>query len=190
MNLSKTEPKNYNINCSSGYYLSNDNTTCKKCSVNNCEKCNDDNGKNNICISCLKPFNPIYENNIIKFCEHICSITDDNSCLSYDKFNKCSSCEKGYKLKDGKCFTNYSFKVIYNTQKLNETIPLINANYTKDIMEMIINDEKIIPKNNYTFTKIGEQIVYFLIRDIESTEYMFYNITYMTSIIFTNCFNT
>ena len=73
---------------------------------------------------------------------------------------------------------------------MNETIPLINANYTKDIMEMIINDEKIIPKSNYTFTKIGEQIVYFLIRDIESTEYMFYNITYMTSIIFTNCFNT
>ena len=189
-NISKLCPKNNNINCSTGYYLSNDDMTCKKCSLDNCEKCEDNDGNRNICTSCIKSFTPIYENNVIKSCDYTCNITDENSCLSFDIINKnCLSCDIGYKLKDGKCFLNYSFKAVYQTQKLNENIQLINSSYIKDIIEITVNEIKIIPTNNYTFPNPGEHIVYFLIKDNETTEYMFYNIT-MNSIVFTKCFNT
>jgi hypothetical protein len=163
--------------------------TCKKCSLDNCEKCYDDNGNSGICTSCIKSFTPIYENNVIKSCDYICNVTDEKSCLSFDTFNKtCLSCDTGYKLKDGKCFLNYSIKAIYQTQNLNENIQLINYRYIKDIMEIKVNETKIIPTNNYTFPNPGEHIVYILLKEIQTAEYMFYNITNLYSIVFTNCF--
>ena len=78
----------------------------------------------------MKSFTPIYENNVIKSCNYICSVIDENSCLSFDIFNKTRlSCDIGYKLKDGKCILNYLFKAIYQKQNLNENIQLINSRY-------------------------------------------------------------
>jgi len=72
---------------------------------------------------------------------------------------------------------------------LNENIQLINSRYIKDIIEIQINEIKIIPTNNYTFPNPGEHIIYFLLKEIETADYMFYNITNLNSIIFTKCFS-
>lgn len=72
---------------------------------------------------------------------------------------------------------------------MNENIQLINFRYIKDIIEIKINETKIIPTNNYTFSNPGEHIVYFLLKEIETADYMFYNITNLNSIVFTKCFS-
>jgi hypothetical protein len=119
INLNET---NNNINCKSGFYLTNDNN-CKRCSVENCENCY---GNNNIdiCISCYSSFIPIYQNNIIKYCEYPCYENEKDKCLTYGN-NKCSSCDIGCKLINGKCILNYSFKAKYNCTNINQNISLI-----------------------------------------------------------------
>ena len=43
-----------------------------------------------------------------------CEIGDDDKCLECDlKKNQCSKCNLGYKLINGKCIINYSFKATY-----------------------------------------------------------------------------
>ena len=74
--------KNNWTTCNIGYYLPEDFTSknkCKKCSVENCNKCYgtidfDD------CESCISPFFPVYENNKITKCE-ICETGEGEKCL-------------------------------------------------------------------------------------------------------------
>ena len=50
----------------------------------------------------------------------------EENCLTYNKTtNECSSSNIRYKLIDGKCILNYSFKAIYYTKEKNENIKLI-----------------------------------------------------------------
>jgi len=67
---------------------------------------------------------------------------EKNNCIYYDKETKnCLECSLGYKLSEGECIINFSFKAIYVTKKRNENINLIN-NLPNDIIEMIIDGKK------------------------------------------------
>ena len=78
-------------------------------------------------------------NNIIIFSDIIdssnninqsqCEIGEEEKCLSCDSDNiTCISCNLGYKLLNGKCILNYSFKEIYQINNENEIITLILFN--------------------------------------------------------------
>ena len=168
------------IQCQTGFYLTINNKgyqMCKKCSLDNCENCYED-GDIDICRFCISPFVPIYdENNIIKKCEKSCLIGEDNCLLCNEKNNNCSECKNGYQLKNGRCILNetYSFKAVYKTSQKNEMIELISNNYTKEIIEMKIEDKIISPNNQYLFPEIGEHTIYYLINnDITSLSQMFF----------------
>ena len=62
----KIEIINYEkINCDPGYYLPyDDKFNCKKCSVDNCQKCFGNND-NDVCISCKPSYFPIFDINIL-----------------------------------------------------------------------------------------------------------------------------
>ena len=80
---------------------------------------------------------------------------ENNECISYDEDkNKCLECSFEYKLSEGECIINYSFKAIYATKKINENIKLIN-NIPNDITEMIIDGKEVKPCNNFTFKSKG-----------------------------------
>ena len=185
------ETQKIKIQCNKGFYFSNNDNICKKCSIDNCDQCVYNNFKD-ICISCAPFFTPSYEKNLIKSCESN-DLIDENKCYLFDIENKiCLICHKGYKLINGKCFVNYSFKAIYHTKKANETIKLINNDYINYIEEIIIDDTKIIPKNNYTFSNIGNHTIYFLINNDNynnSLAYMFYKLENIISISFTQYFD-
>ena len=87
------------------------------------------------------------------------------------------SCNTGYKLNNGKCYLNYSFKAIYESYKDNEKIKLIN-NLQYNIVEMTVNREIIEPSIEYTFKTKGIHEIYILLRDsnILSLSYMFKDI--------------
>ena len=72
-------------------------TLCKKCELENCEKCY---GviSSSICISCKSPFIPIYDsNNRIILCDTQCETGEGEKCKSCnEQGNQCSSCISGY----------------------------------------------------------------------------------------------
>ena len=142
------------IKCNNGYYFPEDDTSkaqCKPCSVNNCKICYG-SSEFETCESCLSSYFPIYENYKIKKCE-ICEIGEGEKCLECDKTkNGCSACNEGYKLNDGKCDINYSFKAIYITNKDNEEIDTINK-LPSDIEQMLVGKERVEPSIKYTFEK-------------------------------------
>ena len=106
-----------------------------------------------ICESCLSSFFPLYENNKIKKCEIICETGEGEKCLVCNwTINRCSSCNTVYKLINGKCYLNYSFKAIYSSKNANENIKLIN-NLPSNINEMIIDGEIVSPSTKYIFNK-------------------------------------
>ena len=179
-----------NLECPLGFFIPYDNKTCKKCTIENCEKCYGINDYD-ICTSCFSDFIPLYENNKITSCKK-CKLEESNKCLIYDSINKqCSKCDTGYKLINGKCLINYSFKAIYNTKNINIEIKLINSTFVENIIEMIIDDEIVTPCNNYSFSFIGNHTVYFLMKNnIKSLNKMFYNISNIISISFTCLFDS
>lgn len=87
----------HELKCKSGYFRPDDekeNQKCKQCTVNNCETCIG-NKTLDYCIKCQSEYEPVYLNNIIKFC------TDYNNieCLKYNiNTNECESCNDGYYL--------------------------------------------------------------------------------------------
>ena len=178
-----TNESNDILNCESGYFLTDNNKSCKKCSIDNCEKCYERN-KTNFCIFCKSDFIPIYENGIIKFCLYHCETGKDEKCLSCDIDNiKCISCNIGYKLLNGKCISNYSFKTVYQTKNENENIKLIYSEYLYYILEMIIAGINVIPKFEHKFPNEGNHTVYFLLNNnISSLKYMFYSTVNIISI--------
>lgn len=75
--------KNRCSSCNKGYYLPEDDIKCKKCSLENCEKCHG-NSKSSTCTSCFPDFKPFYENNIINLCDPICQEGIGEKCLFCD----------------------------------------------------------------------------------------------------------
>ena len=180
-----------NLECPSGSFISNDNKSCKKCTIDNCKKCYGINDYD-VCTSCFSDYTPIYENNKIVSCNKNDKLEDNDKCLIYDSINnQCSKCETGYKLIDGKCLLNYSMKTIYNTKIMNSQIQLINDTFVENIQEMIIDDVIVTPCNNYFFSSIGNHTVYFLMKNnIKSLARMFFNIQNIISISFTSLFDS
>ena len=193
-NNDKNNKENNNINCTSGSYAIYDNTgkkSCKKCSIEDCDICLG-NEYSDICLSCIYHYIPIYKNYIMEQCHYFCGINEKNIYSSDDNKNDTKSCDYGYILIDGKCILNYSFKAIYKTSKIDETISLINSSFLFNIKEMIIDNEIIMPSPQYTFSKAGEHSAYFLmdLNNIKSLYGLFAYVKNMYSISFTSCFDT
>ena len=115
-----------------------------------------------------------------------CELGEDSKCLTCEK-DKCGSCNTGFKLSEGKCLINYSFKAIYNITLDNQTIDLINFS-TNDINEIFLDNDKIEPSKNYTFKSKGVHKLYVLLNtnEKESLSEMFYNVQNMISISFSD----
>ena len=181
-NLSKS-PKD----CPTGYYLPDDSKLkCEKCSVDNCDKCSGTK-ESNICSSCFPNYFPFYENNILKLCNPC-----NEGCLTCEEeTHKCSKCNDRYKLDNGECILNYSFKAIYYVDSLNKYVNLINSIY-KDknkIKEIIIDGNIQTEINNVYDLKYGEHTVYILLDMNSLPPSMFYNCQDMKEIYFSSLFN-
>ena len=107
--------------------------------------------------------------------------------------NECIACNEGYKLLNGKCFS-YSFKGVYKTTSINESVDLINDQYySKSIVNLIIDGNETKPSTEYIFPKPGNHKVFFYF-DIEkykgSLYRLFSNIIKLVEISFNQNFNT
>lgn len=174
--------------CNPGYYLPIDDELkqeCSKCEIENCKICNG-TIDSNICYECNDNSTPIYDKDEdkIKFCS------------SYDKpFN----CNPGYKLIDGKCEINYSFKATYyleseienENENEDKNVKLLNIKEDK-ILEMIIDNNIEQPLNYFTFNSTGEHIVFVLLNlnDITSLDSLFSEVNKMIYIEFSEKFIT
>ncbi len=117
-----------------------------------------------------------------------CQKGDEEKCLTCNK-NKCGSCNKGYKLENGECLINHSFRAVYHTNTENQTIDLIN--FPLDIIsEMILDNENIEKSKNFTFKSKGDHKLYVLLNESYSLNDMFSGMKNMISISFTKLFNT
>ena len=133
----------------------------------------------------LKEFN--------KDIDFICETGDEDKCLKCDTIkNVCSKCNLGYKLVDGKCIANYSFKAKYFSNSANKTINLLNPKYEQDIIEITFNNETIPVSSKYIFPKIGNHTLYFLMKNPlnNSLSKMFSGIESLTYISFSSKYNT
>ena len=184
--ISKKSKKHKALSCDEGFYIpNNDNSKCKKCTIKFCSKCIGSKDKNT-CLSCMESYTAIKDdNNKIKKCVK----TSEKGKDIKDKNRKCNL---GYQFYKGKCQVNYSIKAVYKTKKNNQNILLINKCYEEYIKELIINNKIIKPSFNHTFGKKGQHTVLIILNDIEleSGKMMFYNISNLISIEFTNKFKT
>jgi len=152
--------------CKSGYFYprdaeSNSESECTKCSLENCDKCSGTK-ISNICTSCFPNYFSIKEGDILIKCNP-CDIGEDDKCLSCsEEINKCSKCNIGYKLENGKCILNYSFKATYFANSKTK-ITLINSNYKDKIKEVIIDGNIQTEINNVYELEYGNHIVYILL---------------------------
>ena len=79
----------------------------------------------------------------------------------------------------------YSFKLVYYSDKDKMKITLFNSSFIKNIDKMEINGETIIPCSEYNFKKEGNHTIYFNIQKDKtfSMDSMFKNINNLISII-------
>lgn len=192
-NQKKQNPqvKKKDSTCPEGFYMPTNDKNCQKCSIENCSKCSGDK-KNNICLSCMKSFNPVFDRKKrITSCMKVCEIGQNEKCLTCKK-NVCGSCNIGYVLVKGNCILNHSFKAVYKTNHKKETINLINKIYFNDIVGLIIDNKKVSPSYNFTFPRKGEHSVIMLLNDenLITGKMMFFNITNLVSINFTSRFGS
>ena len=171
--------------CESGYYLPDDQKSqCRKCSVDNCDK-SSGTKESNICFSCIPNYFPFYENNLLKSCSAC-----NEGCLTCDqKTKKCLKYNDGYKLENGICILNYSFKAIYYVDSLNKNVSLIFSNYKNKIKEVIIDGNIQTEINNAYNLKYGEHTVYILLDMNSLLDNMFYYCQDMKEIYFSSQFN-
>ena len=176
------------LECKSGYFLPDDSKSeCHKCTLENCDKCFGTRGSN-ACSSCISNYFPVYENNILKKCNP-CDIREEDKCLSCDEgINKCSKCNTGYKLENGKCILNYSFKATHFVDK-NTKVTLINNNFKDKIKEVIIDGNIQTEINNVYELEYGNHIVFILLEINSLSDYMFYSCNNMKEIYFSSQFN-
>ena len=90
-----------------------------------------------------------------------CELGEEEKCLTCKK-NKCGSCNPGYILNNGKCEPTFSFRAVYETDKVNENINLFDI-LPEQITEMRVNGENVTASKNYTFEKEGTYEIYVLI---------------------------
>jgi len=138
----------------------------------------------------MNSYKAIYENEIIKSCEFMCQIGKEDKCLTCDD-NKCSSCNIGYKLIDGKCKANYTIKATYHTNEDKVYIYVINL-YVYDIDEMIVNGESVFPNNYLYFPLSGNHSIYFKLKNKTYTSFnhLFGGNQYLDSVLFSDELNT
>jgi len=118
-----------------------------------------------------------------------CDIGEDDKCLSCDEgINKCSKCNIGYKLENGKCILNYSFKATYFVDS-KANVNLINNNCKNKIKEVIIDGNIQTEINNAYELEYGNHIVYILLDLNSLPDSMFYSCSYMKEIYFSSQFN-
>jgi len=174
------------LSCDEGFYIpKNDKSECRKCTIKFCSKCIGDKDENT-CLSCMESYEAVKDDeNKIKKCIKTYEKGNDNM----DKDGECKLCNQ---LNEGKDKVNYSIKALYKTKKDKQNILLINKNYEEYLKELIINDKVVKPSFNYTFDIKGQHTVLIILNDneIESGKMMFYNISNLISIEFTNNFKT
>ena len=193
-NISFYNQKKEDLKCDEGYYIPTDDLTkkkCQKCPIESCSECKG-NKNENYCISCKESYFLFYDaKKGNKICVKMCEKGENEKCLTCNK-NECGSCNKGYLLINGKCLVNYSFKAMYKTNNEKENINLINKKYLNDIIELVIDGEEITPTYNYTFTRSGLHNVTMLLNtpNMDSGKMMFYNISNLISVNFTDLFDT
>ena len=186
---------NLNIcsSCNDGYYLPTDATdksVCSKCPINNCKICSGASSSNT-CTECFDGFPASLSNGVIHSCGG-CVIGEGDKCLTCDETTyKCTSCNDGYELIDGKCVINYSIKATFITSSNNKEIEIINIGYLDYITEIKLDDSTIVKNHKITISKKGDHIIIF--KASPKRPYMtdmFRNILNLTSIIFTSRFDT
>ena len=149
--------------CEDGYFIPVDDLTlkdCKKCSLKGCSKCKGTYG-NDECINCGNLINVYNSDNKIVKCNY-CEIGLEEKCLecNEDKIG-CKSCNIGYKLVNNTCRPDFFIKAVYNIDSIGQYINLFNSAATSEIQQMIIDDEKIKPVNEFQFFTTGNHIVYY-----------------------------
>ena len=129
-------------------------------------------------ITLKKKKKEILKNNPIEveFISNICKLDTDKvnyKEFSLEKNEKDKSlnqeCDIGYKLVDGKCVVNYSFKAEYDTFRDIEQVELIKEVGPEAIKELIIDGFEIRPVTKYIFQKKGPHTVYMLL-DMDKIE--------------------
>ena len=86
---------------------------------------------------------------------------------------------------------NYTIKTEYFSSNANSFIQFINSSFIDKIIDMKIDNHTINPCYEYFFSMPGPHTVHFLINNnIDSFAYMFYRISKMTSIYFSNELNS
>ena len=134
--------------CNPGYFIpddAEDRTKCVKCSLEGCKTCSGTVG-NEKCAQCLNV--PYMVNGEIKTCSS-CQIGSGENCLSCDKDNKCKTCNKGYKLVEGKCkLIENTFFAVYNSTSIDEPTKIL-CNYHTGLkltdFQMYVNNHLVIP---------------------------------------------
>ena len=179
------------LSCNAGFFLPDDQLTkltCLKCPIQNCKQCSG-SALNPSCLSCENfaiPDSEIDTKN--------CKIQkgDGLFCKTADAAeSKCTSCNEGYNLENGKCILNYHFRAIFKTRTKNENVKIIGKYYY--IVEEMIVDGKKLEKNtkSFPFENKGEHIVYYKVKLPKDGSIigMFEGLKQMTSISFSELFN-
>ena len=161
------------LSCNEGYFLpenAEDKTKCEKCSLEGCKTCSGELN-NEKCLECNGY--PYIINGEIKTCND-CKVGSGENCLSCDKNNKCKTCNKGYKLVDGKCILiDNTFYAVYNVTTIDKPTKIMcnyHTHFKLTDFQMYVNNKLVIPSiidlgNSplpfivYTFKSIGLQNV-------------------------------
>ena len=123
---------------------------------------------------------------------------NNNNSISIEKNDKKEKnqlneeCPPGYKVENGKCIINYSFKATYKIFNDDKIVQLISSIKPENIIEMTVENEKVKPSDKYLFPKKGKYTVYFLvdISKLDSLSRMFDGNINLESVSFTEIFNT
>ena len=166
--------KNDNIYC-----LSNENIIIKeKYSKQNKKRCNNAESRKIIIFVIIICIILLIAAIIVSIFSSLkCEKGEGDKCLSCKKMStRCKSCNLGYELFKGYCFT-YFFKVIYKTS-YNEILTLFNSSFIKYLLIMKIDNEILEPLIEYFFENEGVHEVYFYFSksELKSLSYMFKNI--------------
>ena len=184
--------------CNMGYYLPTDSETkleCQKCSLENCQAC-EGTKSSDICTLCKQNYSPVYQDGVIVQCKEACKIGPEDQCKTcHETENLCTSCNLGYKLENGICKLNYSFRATYINESPYEKISIIYT-FSTYIKAMIVDGEELQQTSfptYYHFPDVKVHEVYVLI-DIPSHfsnyDNLFYDCQNMLTIHFTPLFNT
>ena len=106
-----------------------------------------------------------------------CIEGDDDLCSRCEN-DKCVSCNYKYAFVNGSCIPEFSFKVIYETTKFNESIEIVNDFYKYNIKEIEL-DKEIIDMSEAE----GTDFTFFLEEPGNHTAYLTFNTEEMEEIM-------